>query len=364
MVCLVEKDAPPIYQLKPDETSDGVFELDDDLVHSVVLDDLYTKGTRRRQIKLPYRRKGRNIEVLVREPYHVREFDGINFHAVTFKGAGAIPLDSKSKLQIIDPLTGRGGTQILQHKRIWGGLDEGFAVGEAEEKILSSRGIFHTPYIAQNQIPEIVQEEIYREASPIKIYSTLNPEKPQVREKQDSDPDLYQIVRLSMTNIRHSDFNEFDTDQLKNFAQLSLRAGWTLEKWVEHLSTVNGKLVKEGLKLARKGKFLQFVPLSEFDENTYITGEITDLEQVTLEDCVWQDSWASKMMEQSINVLQNLSKELKEDFNSVLSSYIKKISKISGYTFSSAYSMDYAVYSDMQLKKYLKRKNKMEEVRV
>ncbi len=52
MVCLVEKDAPPIYQLAPDKTDDGVFSLDDSLVHSIVLDGLYTRGIKKKKLTL------------------------------------------------------------------------------------------------------------------------------------------------------------------------------------------------------------------------------------------------------------------------------------------------------------------------
>ena len=358
MVCLVEKDAPPIYQLTPDETDDGVFELDDDLVHSVVLDNLYTEGRKRRRLNLPYRRRGRNIEVLVREPYSV---EGLNFHAVTFKGAGAKPYDKwydKGKY-VIDPLSWRGGGNIAQFKRLWGGLDEGFAVGEAENKILSDRNIFHTPYVAQNKIPKKVQDEIYFKANLMVWGSSLDGIIHR-SEKQDSDPDLHQIVRLSMTNIRHNEFDSFSGNEVKEFAELSLKAGWTLKKLVEHLGKVDGELTRECLKLARSGKFLNF-HLSDFHDNTYITGEITDLEQVEIKN-YHSDSeryvWPIEAMYDSVKVLRRTAEALNKNVNSIVTSYFKKVSEISGYYFSEN-TVEYDGYRVSQLEKFRKRKQKV-----
>ncbi len=373
MVCLVEKDAPPIYQLIPDETDDGVFALDDELVHSVVLDNLYTEGRKRKRLNLPYRRRGRNIEVLVKEPYHVEGFDA-DFHVVTFKGAGAKSGDdADEKRYVIDPLTWRGGTQVNQHGRIWGSLDKGFAVGEAEEKALSSRNIFHTPYVAQNKLSERVQNEVYKMAGrkqPNVQYWSSNFMMVE-REKQSGDPDLWQVARLSMTNIRYEEFAYLiDKEQ---FAELSLEAGWTLERWINHLATVNGQLVKQALKLASKGKFLAFDPGSGFSDNTYITGEITDLEQVVIKDYEKNDKneysvggeipvWPTVMMTQNADVLSKLSDIFTKDRDSYLTSYLEKLSEVSGYEFEKngceiyPFVFQYLRYRRQQFEKAKERK--------
>lgn len=356
MVCLVEKDAPPIYQLTPDKTDNGVFKLDDKLVHSIVLDNLYTEGRKRKRLNLPYRRRGRNIEVMVKEPYHVKEFDGLDFHVVTFKGAGA---ETVLNGHIIDPF--RWHSWIQQFDRIWGSVDKSDAVDEAENKILSRRDIFHTPYVAQNRIPDKVQDKIYYEANPIVWGSTLDL-KLQTTKRRDSDPDLYQIVRLSMTNIRHKEFYSFSGNEVKNFAELSLKAGWTLEKWVAHLGKVDGKLTKECLKLARQGKFLNFYK-SDFHDNTYITGEITDLEQVEIQKYseFGRDiyAWPIEAMHDSVNVLRRIAEALDENIGAVIDAYFKKVSETSGHCFSRN-AVEYDDYREVQLEKFRSRKQKVQ----
>ncbi len=320
VICVADQYRPPIYRIRANRTDDGVFELDDSLVRSVVLDGLYTQipGLKKERLDIEYRRKGRNIELLLNDPFFVKEFPGLPFHVLTFKGAGA-----RSKINprcVIDPLNWPS-KYVIKHKRIWGGLDEGFAVGEAENEILSSRNIFHTPYVAQNKIPEIIQREIYKQSG---------------REKRSSDANLYQIVRLSMTNIRHSDFNTFNDEKVKDIAEQFLNVGWTLERWIEHLGKFDGKLTKECLKLAEKGKFLDFRPKSEFSDNTYITGEITDLEQVVIgkfDECKEHHIWPVEVMFQSRSLISKISHALGEYSNSVPKHYFEKVSETSGYEF-------------------------------
>ncbi len=353
MVCLVEKDAPPIYQLRTDKTDDGVFSLDDELVHSVVLDGLYTEGARKKRLNLPYRRRGRNIEVLVKQPYHVEDFDGVNFHAVTFKGAGARPRDSTGERRyVIDPFTWRDDG-IRQFGRMFGTVfeDKRDLVLEAKNKLLASRNVFHTPYVAQNKIPEEVSDEIYKVAKEMNRYT------PSIITKKQDNPHLYQIVRFSMTNIRAEEFWDFSDSDFELFAKLSLDAGWTLERWAEYLGTVAGKLTKVNLRLAAQRKFLQFSD-ANFHDNLFITGEITDLEQVVIDNYDIASEyilWPSEMMSFHCDFIKKLSFALKEE--DYLGVYFRKVSETSGYEFNSnQYDKKYLKYRGEKLTKSCGRK--------
>lgn len=324
-VVLVNPSGGPIFRLKPNETFGGVYALDEGLVHSVVLDDLYTRKDKEREA-LPncYRRRGRSIELVIPKAYAVDGFEDIPFYVVSFKGAGAIPEDGSSAEYIIDPVNWRsnGFAAVGQFGRNWGGLDGRFARGEAENDTLSSVGIFHTPYVAQNKIPLNIQEEIYRKNG---------------RERKPSDKDLYQIVRLSMTNIRYDDFCRFSDAEKKLFVELSWQAGWTPEEWAKHLGLIDGKLVAESLKLERERRFFNFVPKGLMDDNRYISGEITDLEQVTIsrygeESNFWP--WPMAVMCQSKAFLKRVAQDLGKNPQQSIDLYFEMISEVTGFRFS------------------------------
>ncbi len=322
MVVLVDKKPRPLYRMGSSVTDDGVFKLDDRLVHSVVFDDFYTKGVDKEQVRLLSRRRGRNVELILSEPFFVKGFSRIPFYVLTFKGAGAkIYEESETSPFIINPLEWPSD-DIIECGRIWGGLDKEFASGEAENSIFSDRNVFHTPYVAQNQVPIEVQRQIYERSG---------------RVKKEDDPNLHQIARLSMTNIRFNDFCLFNKDEVKYFAQLALQAGWTLEKLAKHLGKVDGRLVSEALKLNAKRQFFNFHPRGILSDNRYVTGEITDLEQAVISkygeqlDC-WP--WSIDVMCQSKRVLKNLAESLEESYKDVHELYFNIVSEVTGFRFT------------------------------
>ena len=201
-------------------------------------------------------------------------------------------------------------------------------MGEARNDILSSRGVFHTPYVALNQIPPNIQDIIYRKAG---------------GERETDDPDLYQVVRSSMTNIRYDDFCQFDGSELELFARLSVQAGWTPEAWAQHLGRVDGKLVSESLQLEGLNCFFDFTPKGLMYDNRYISGEITDLEQVEISRYgermnYWP--WPIDVMCQSKDVLIKISQSLGISPDDIVDLYFDGVSKMSGYDFTGGHQGD------------------------
>ncbi len=326
IVVLIDDDPDVLYKVEVENSHHANFRHESNLVHSVILDEHYTKSLdiQKQRLNLDSRRRGRNIEVILDTPLFIDDFKDMPFYVVTFKGAGAIPEDGSSEKYVIDPLNWRTESDfpLAQFGRIWGGVDLGFAMGEAKNNILSERNIFHTPYVALNQIPSKIQDNIYQSSG---------------RKRKDNDSDLYQIVRLSMTNIRYEDFCEFNDNEIKQFAEHSVNAGWTLDKWAYHLGSVDGVLVLESLKLSAEGRFVHFFPKGILRDNRFISGEITDLEQVTIGrygERMEIGPWPISIMRQSKDFLKKTAMALKTDPIKTIDKYFEIISDISGHTFT------------------------------
>ncbi len=347
-VVLIDTSSKPIYALNAERTSSGVYQLDDALTSSIILDGFYTKRLSREELTLPYRRRGRNIEVIAPKIYTLPSFKDISFSVVTFKGTGALPEFIPEKKYVIDPLFWRSET-LNSCGRIWGGIDKERACYEAQNKVLSLRGIFHTPYVAQNKIPTTIQNRIYTHS---RFWT---------KKEKEIIVDLYQIVRLSMTNIRYDEFMAFDKKTLAQFANFFTQSGWTVDAWARHLGTVDAVVVKESLRLEKKKKFLNFTPKGIMDDNRFISGEITDLEQVAVSSYATERNywpWPLAIMGQSKDVINRIAQRLNQSAQEYIEIYFNTLSEKSCFLFTAGQKDNHPL-SQNHVSEYLKYQSQM-----
>ncbi|MBI2140714.1 hypothetical protein HYU14_07365 [Candidatus Woesearchaeota archaeon] len=317
-----------IYALEPGEHQAGLYELDHWLHKKIVLGKKYSEGGKSKQVWNPSRRRGRTIDILLKQPVSVKGIPDISWSVMSFKGAGAMPVPKGHNPMkhgtlkgeyLIDPFQWHD-SRIKPYGRFFGAVRFCKARHEAMYSRFKELGIPHTPYVAINQFPDRMEREIYCG-------------KPAL----DREP-LFQIVRLSQTNIRFYDSyfgmqpRTYDSDKV--FLAQLINGGFEMEKLIHQLGVADGKTLRGALVLEGQNRFMKISNRICTSDDRFITGEFTDFEgweEYSQEENEYAINYFLSAIEDSLRFLKRFSIHEGSREGHIAREYCQLLSSSSGY---------------------------------